>query len=60
MLVFEVEGTFGCLISSLKIFNRLSSFLRRESLDLEVFSLTDRKFDLKESLSLGSDFSSPY
>jgi len=38
-----------------------SSFLsfRREGGDLEGLSLRERKFDLGESLSLGSDSSSP-
>jgi len=44
MLIFEVDGTFMCLFSSLGF-----SF-RREGLDLEGLSLGERKFDLRESL----------
>ena len=49
MLIFEVEGTFICLVSSLEIFNLLSSLFRREGLDLEGISLRERKFDLREA-----------
>ena len=45
MLIFEVEGTFMCLVSSLEIFNLLSFLFRREGLDLEGLFLGDRKFD---------------
>jgi len=47
MLIFEVEGTFMCLFSSLRIFNRLSSLLKEKVLILKHF-LLDR-----ESLILG-------
>ena len=43
------------LFSSRGIFNLLSCFLKEKlSLDLEGLSLIERKFDLRESLSLGS------
>ena len=51
-----------CLLSSLEIFNLLSSLFRREGLDLEGVSLRERKFDLRESLDggLGSLGRSPW
>ena len=49
MLIFEVEDTFMCLVSSLRIFNLLSSLFKRESIDLEGTSPRERKFDLRGS-----------
>ena len=37
MLIFEVEGTFMCLFSSLEIFNLLSSLLEEKVLILKAF-----------------------
>jgi len=55
MLIFEVEGTFVYLFPSLGIFKCLFFSLGREDLDLGGLFLRERKFDLMESLSLGSD-----
>ena len=43
------------VFSSLRIFNLLSALFRKEGLDLEGISLRERKFDLRASLSLGSN-----
>ena len=58
MLFFKVEGTSMCLFSLLGIFNCLSSLLEEKVLILRGLSLRERKFDLRESLSLRSDSSS--
>jgi len=39
VLIFEVEGTFICLFSSLKIFNLLSYLLEEKALILKGFLL---------------------
>jgi len=57
-LIFEVEGAFVCLFSSLGIFNHLRFLLEEKVLLLKSFLLA-REFDLKESLSLESDSAFP-
>jgi len=59
MLIFKVKGMFMCLFFSLGIFNHLSFLLEENALILKGLSSRERKFNLKESLSLGSDSSSP-
>ena len=51
MWIFEVEDTFMCLVSSLGIFNLLSSLLE-EGPDPEALSLREGKFDLRERLDV--------
>ena len=46
---------FSRLFSSFKIFQMSFFCFRREGLNVEGFSIRERKFDLRESLSLGSD-----
>jgi len=50
VLIFEVEGMFICLFSSLEVFNLCFFSFRREGLYVEGLSLRERKFDLRGSL----------